>query len=85
MDKESQKHARVVSQAWLDPNYMKRLKSDPKSVLEEAGLATSGSVHVHENSADATHFVIPRRPAHITDEDLRKHEVHPDLCCTTCA
>ncbi|MEW5915367.1 MAG: hypothetical protein AB1762_03135 [Gemmatimonadota bacterium] len=82
MDSHSRKIARVVSNAWLDPKYMKRLKSDPKSVLNEAGIFTAETVQVHEETSKVSHFIIPRRPAHIKDEDLKKSDVHPDLCCT---
>lgn len=84
MDKHSETIARIVSKAWTDPSYMKRLKENPKEVLEEAGLQTRGAVQLHENSDSATHFVIPKRPPHIKDEDLKKTEVHPELCCTVC-
>lgn len=84
MDSESRKFARVLSSAWTDPKYLKRLKSDPKAVLNEAGLRTADKVEVHEETDKVMHFVIPRRPSYIRDEDLKKSEVHPDICCTTC-
>jgi hypothetical protein len=82
MDAQSRRVARVISNAWLDPKYLKRLKSDPKTVLNEAGIRTADTVHVHEETDKVSHFVIPRRPTHIKDEDLKKSEVHPELCCT---
>lgn len=85
MDEHSKKIARVLAKAWVDPAYHARLSADPKAVLHEAGVSTSHKVMLHEDNADVSHFVIPRRPAGLHDEDLKKNEPHPDLCCTACA
>lgn len=85
MDSVSRKVAHVVTKAWTDPKYMKRLRADPKSVLHEAGIYVRGDkVELHEESDKVSHFVIPKRPSHLSDEDLKRSDVHPDLCCTVC-
>lgn len=81
---ESQEHrrsmARVIANAWMDPAYLERLKSDPQAVLGEAGVsAPSKQVRVVEDSDEVTHLVIPRRPAGL-DEHRRKHKEHPGIC-----
>ena len=85
MHVDSRKVAKVLAKAWSDPAAMKRLRSEPKAVLEEAGIHVPGAVHLHEDSDAARHFVIPQRPAGLTDEDLRNPEMHPDLCCACLA
>ena len=84
MESQSHKIAKVYAKAWLDPDYMKRLKSDPKSVLTEAGIPAKATVQVHEDSDTVTHFVLPKRPAELKDEDLKSDKVHINLCCTGC-
>jgi Nitrile hydratase, alpha chain len=84
MDEHSKAIARVLSKAWVDPEFRKQLHADPKAVLRAHGLETGETVALHEDTEARSHFVIPLRPAHIKDEDLRKAEPHADLCCTAC-
>lgn len=81
MTEHHQKMAKVLAKAWMDPAAMQRLKDDPKAVLSEAGIAVKGRVHVHHESDGDTHIVIPKRPAGMSDDDLKAGKVHPDLCC----
>lgn len=82
VNEHSKKVAKVLAKAWLDPAAMKRLRSDPKTVLKEAGIHAHGEVRIHEDTKDVSHFVIPARPAGVKDEDLKDPSMHPDLCCT---
>jgi hypothetical protein len=77
----SEKVAAVVARAWTDPQYHERLRRDPKGTLAEAGIPTRDTVKLHEDSDSVTHFVLPRRPPHIRDQDLSSDKPHPDLCC----
>jgi hypothetical protein len=74
-------YARVIARAWTEPEYLNRLESDPKTVLSEAGLNPADDVHVHKGSDEVTHFVLPKRPAHLSDDDLNAEDPHPDICC----
>ena len=72
--------AKVIARAWRDPSFKERLVKDPKAVLNEAGIETASTVQMHEASPGTTHFVVPKRPAHITDAQLGG-EPGPDMCC----
>jgi hypothetical protein len=74
--------ARVTARAWTDPTYKSELMKNPKKVLNEAGIETAGRVEVHEERDDTiSHFVLPKRPAHLSDEDLKNPDPRPDICC----
>lgn len=73
------KVARVIANAWMDPAYLARLKSDPQGVLKEAGVAASEHVKVVEDSEDTTHLVIPKKPAHL-EEHRAKQKAQPGIC-----
>jgi len=67
---------KVIAKAWDDEDYKERLKSDPKSVLSEAGVELEQDVEIHvvEDSDDHRHLVIPPRPGEgeLSDESLEK-------------
>lgn len=66
--------SRIVAKAWRDPAYHDALLKDPKAVLEtelklidpSITLPASLNVHVHEESADTYHIVLPRNPKDIS-------------------
>jgi hypothetical protein len=71
----------IVAKAWCDDAFMKRLFSDPRSVLAEHSLAVPEDTEVQVTegtevkvmvSADTVrHYVLPVRPPdELTDEDL---------------
>lgn len=70
--------ARIIANAWRDPDYAARLHKDPKSVLADElksidpsiKLPDSLKVHVHEETADTFHLVLPRNP-----KDIKLSEV----------
>jgi hypothetical protein len=82
MASHSERVAKLLAKVWSDPKEMARLKADPAGVLKEAGFKPAGKVHLHEDNDADTHFVIPKRPAGLSDEDLKSGKVHIDLCCT---
>ena len=73
--------AKIIANAWRDPEYKKRLMDDPKAVLEEAlkgidpdiSLPKDLSVNVHEEDANTFHLVLPRDP-----RDLKLSDVMTD-------
>jgi nitrile hydratase alpha subunit len=73
------KIARVIANAWLDPAYHARLKKDPHAVLTEAGVDVPKNMRVVEDTAEATHLVIPRRPDGL-DDHVRRHNQNPNIC-----
>lgn len=66
--------SRIVAKAWRDPAYRDALLKDPKGTLEaelksidpSITLPASLKVHVHEESADTYHIVLPRNPKDIS-------------------
>lgn len=84
MDAQQRRNAiaKIYARAWSDPGYLDSLKSDPGSAFKEAGLHAPDhlTIHVHEESASDAHFVIPQRPAHVTDEQLSGSDLHTDVC-----
>jgi hypothetical protein len=80
------KMGKVIAKAWTDPEYKKKLHSDPHAALAEAGITVpkSQKIRVLEDSADTVHVVVPARPASVTDQQLRNDEMHADLCKIAC-
>lgn len=75
--------ARIISKAWKDEAFRKRLLEDPKAVMaeelaslhEKAGLPDNVKVTVVEETADQIYLVLPMNPAdfhpdELTEEDL---------------
>lgn len=85
-DELRKKMGKVIAHAWSDETYRKRLHSHPHAVLTEAGLTVSPShkIKVFEDTDDTLHFVVPRRPAHLTAEHLTNDRVHADICKISC-
>ncbi|RPJ87281.1 MAG: NHLP leader peptide family natural product precursor [Acidobacteria bacterium] len=65
----------LVSKAWSDESFKKRLLSDTMAVLKENGIAVPAGVTIKavENTDTLYHFVIPSKPGdELSDEDLGK-------------
>ena len=75
--------ARIISKAWKDEAFRKRLLADPKAVMaeelaslhEKANLPDNVKVTVMEETADQIYLVLPMNPAdfhpdELTEEDL---------------
>ena len=62
---------RIILKALQDPNYKAQLLKNPKGVVQQEVHAIDASVtlpdqlvvHVHEESTDVRHIVIPRNPS----------------------
>jgi hypothetical protein len=82
------KLGKVIARAWVDKEFLARLRRDPQTVLAEAGVRMTGTVHIHEDSDTDYHFVLPKRPTAL-DEHVRKQKeragscsADPQLCST---
>jgi hypothetical protein len=86
MDEGRKNMAKVIARAWTDDTFRKKLHSHPHAALAEAGLKVPAEhkIKVMEDSADTTHVVIPRRPKHLTAEQLSGSQVHADVCKFFC-
>lgn len=89
-NEQAKKFGQVVAKAWTDPDFKKRLLSDPKEVLSENGVDVRGAseVHMHENTGDVLHLVLPAKPAGISPGGAYTPQT-ADSCvvceCDTCA
>jgi hypothetical protein len=65
---------RVIAKAWSDPAFKARLKSDPKTVLQEEGIEILPDVEIQviENTSNVTYLTIPtaKAPAGLTEEQI---------------
>ena len=57
--------ARIVAKCWSDPQFKKRLMSDPNGTLKEEGISMPEGVQfkVHEDTKQTHHLLIPEKPA----------------------
>lgn len=64
--------AQVVDRAATDPAYRQQLTSAPADTLRSAGIdiPAGAAVTVLENTDTLRHFVLPSRPADVSDSDL---------------
>ena len=83
--------AKIVALAWQDDDFRRKFVADPKGQFEErlgAKLPASLKMAVHEEDANSLHFVIPMRPAAISelsDEELEKVAGGTDVVTTMVA
>lgn len=67
-----QKMGQIWALCWTDPAFKVQLLADPVAVLKAQGLElTDGlQIMVLEDRPDRVHWVIPARPAALSDADL---------------
>jgi hypothetical protein len=65
---------KVVTRAWSDELFKKRLLADPKTVLKENGIEVPAEVNVKvmEDSGKTVHLILPAAPAELSAEELDK-------------
>jgi len=87
--------AKIVAQAWADPEFRARLLADPAAVLKEAGLDMPDGVtlRVMEDTASLTHVVLPAVPDSAEIGEQLDARIAPfccgvflctDACCGAC-
>ena len=86
--------SQIVAQAWCDEGFMKRLLSDPRSVLAEHDLEVPPGTEVEvvlgtEVKVDDTdtvrRFILPANPPHeLIEEDLAGGAVAYCAACGRC-
>ena len=70
---QSRKIGRLISMAWADEDFKRRLLADTMAVLREEGVEVRPGVEVRvlEQTDEVVHLVIPKKPKpHFTEEDL---------------
>jgi hypothetical protein len=63
--------AKIITKAWKDPAFRKKLLIKPKETLKEMGVSIPDTVQVRIQEDDAQHFtfVLPPAPAHAHELD----------------
>lgn len=69
-------YSKVVTRAWSDPAYKRRLMADPHAVLAEAGLTVAPDVKINvlENSDKVLNVLLPPplEEGALSEDDLAK-------------
>ena len=65
-------YEKVIAKCWANPAFKQQLLADPAGTLKAEGLELPEGLKVSavENNAEQFTFVIPARPAELTDEML---------------
>lgn len=63
-DIPSEKYAKMIAKAWKDPNFKKKLLSDPANAMKEMGIKVPGDMRIRcvENTDNEVTIVLPRNP-----------------------
>jgi hypothetical protein len=78
----------LIEKCWKDPDFKKRVVSDPKGTVEHhtgQKLPSEVKIFIHEEDANTLHFSIPPAPANVTelsDEDLERVAGGTDVAVT---
>jgi Nitrile hydratase, alpha chain len=78
----------LIEKCWKDPDFKKRVVSDPKGMLERhigQKLPSEVKIFIHEEDTNTLHFSIPPPPANVTelsDEDLERVAGGTDVVIT---
>lgn len=80
------RYHKLVARAWDDPEFKKRLVSEPDAVFKEHGIELPQGVRVRvmENTSEAWNFVLPAKVTDVTDEALTPGSLAQDCVCTCC-
>lgn len=69
------KWAKVISKAWIDPAFKKKLLENPESTLATEGISISQDYHVeiHREEEKIIHLTLPEKPkGELSEEKLLK-------------
>jgi len=69
-----EKWARIITKAWEDETFKKRLLKNPEQVMKENGIDVPAGMHfqVIEDTAEKRNLVLPLKPKHVLSEaDLK--------------
>ncbi len=72
MSNKLKKYQEVLAKFWNDASFKEKLLINPKESLVEIGIEVPDNItiHVHENTNDQFHFVIPSKPGNSQDEQF---------------
>ena len=74
MDKghQGQKISAIIAKCWADERFKQNLLTDTRTTLTAEGVALPDGLEVRvlENTATVVHWILPRKPGDLSDEDL---------------
>lgn len=70
------KMGKLVSRAWVDPDFANKVKNDPRGALADVGINVPASVPIDS-------IPVPPRPAGISDEVLTNGVANDDSCAAS--
>ena len=73
-DEQDKKISQLVAKRWADDGFKRKFMADSETVLKAEGITVPAgmSVKAVEDTDTDLHFVIPAKPAELTDDDLDK-------------
>lgn len=69
---QRQKISAIIAKCWADERFKQNLLTDTRTTLTAEGVALPDGldVRVLENTATVVHWILPRKPADLSDDDL---------------
>lgn len=71
-EQQSKKIGAIIAKCWADERFKQNLLTDTRTTLTAEGVALPDGLEVRvvENTATVFHWVLPQKPADLSDEDL---------------
>lgn len=69
--------SKIIRKIWDDPTQKEALLQDPRAVLKENGIEIPENIqiHLHENTENSLHFVLPQKPTKELSDEFLSHIV----------
>jgi len=73
-DEQGKKISQLIAKCWSDESFKQKFMTDPAAILKAEGIAMPAGVSIKavEDTGTVFHFVIPPKPAELSDEELDK-------------
>jgi len=71
---QDKKMSRLIAKCWSDESFKQKFIADPAAIFKAEGVAVPAglSIKAVEDTDTVFHFVIPPKPAELSDEELDK-------------
>lgn len=71
---QARKMQKIISKAWMDEGFKKKLLADPSAALKDEGVEIPKGIEIRavENTDKVLHVVLPKKPssAELSDDQL---------------
>src|SRR6476620_4138289 len=73
-DEQGKKISQLIAKCWSDESFKQKFMADPAATLKAEGITVPAGVSIKavEDTETVFHFVIPPKPAELSDEELDK-------------